>query len=277
MTSYAAPTGNRVGSFTDATNKIGSEANANLMKTDNAVSALDFSAKKIYTNQAVIIASLIEDQIQPPGLFDLDDPDANVVTMAMMMIEQIGLVLALLYIDSRREQRNKIKEEFNLQLKGIEQKLAKDLEVARTQYKMGATNVRAAKVMMKMAVIQFYTSIAAATAKAIGAALEKTMPGVGATASIAGGVLEATSGFTGHGISAVQILNQAQQSYLQAEVTKLTAEGSAIERYYQAAANMVGGERSLIENMGRSLQDMFQNNISTLNQMANQQYLHLIV
>lgn len=275
--SASAPLSNHVLNFQKETEATGREVEKNLLNGDPNVAALDLKELKIYTTQPLIFSSLLAEQIPPPGLLNLDDPNQNVVTIAMMVFEQFGLIVAFISIDSRREVRNKLIEELNFNLKGIKLKLAKDLEVARTQYKMGAVNVRTAKLMMRMAIIQFHIANAAAIAKGIGSALNSFLPGTGATASIGGGILENSAAFIGHGITAVQTLNQAQQSYLQADVTRLTGEASAIERFYQASANFSAGERALLETMGRALQDIYQNVNSTLSQLAPQQYLHLIV
>jgi hypothetical protein len=273
----SAPMNSHVTNFRKEAEATGRQVEKNLLNGDPNVAALDLKELKIYTTQPLIFYSLLDEQLPPPSLLNLDDPNQNVITIAMMVFEQFGLVVAFISIDSRREVRNKLIEELNFNLKGIRLKLAKDLEIARTQYKMGAVNVRTAKLTMRMAIVQFYLSNGAAIAKGIGGALSSVLPGAGATANIAGGILENSAAFIGHGITAVQTLNQAQQSYLQADVTRLTGEASAIERFYQAAANFSAGERSLLETMGRALQDIYQNVNSTLSQLAPQQYLHLIV
>ncbi len=246
----------------------------NSQNNTSDIADLDFSQKKIYLAQAKCITDALDDQI-PPGLFDLSDPSINVVSVAIMMMEQMALTMAALRVESRGVQRNKIREEFNLQMKGIERKLAKDMEAVRVQYTMGTFDLKAAKKMMRLAKMQFATQVAAAVFKGIGEAFGTVMPGRAAIANVAGGILDAFAGLTSTSIGAIQLINQGTQSMLQSLVTKLNAEGSAIEHFYQASANMVGSERQMEEDFCRTMQGIFESLMNSASQLSSQQFMHL--
>jgi hypothetical protein len=242
----------------------------------NEISDLEFKQHAIYTTIPKIIQDGLFEHIQE-GIFDLEDFDGNMVTMAMMMLEQMAVIVSALEILERQDRRNKIKQEFNLQMRGIERKLELDLMTAKTQYAKGKVDIKTAQYMMQLAQTQFALQSAAAVMKGIGQALAMAMPTQGATATIAGGIAEAGANFASNTIQAIQLINQGQNSMLDSMITKYNAEATAVQTFYQASASMVASEQQLMQALAQALGQMREGIASALGALASQQYLHLIV